>query len=334
MIFGRRTIVELTYEGVNITDDIAPYLLSFQYTDNGTNRSDDLQITLQDRAGNWRDPWMPQDGDKIQATIVPIDWGHDLSLSCGTFQVDGIEYNGPPDTIQISGVSFPVASGLKSEEKSKAWEKVTLSQITSRIAASAGLTAQFETDDVKYDRIDQTNQTDVAFLAQLADKEGATVKVTNELLVVYDDRKFENEPPVRTLERGVNLVKTYGFSRNVIDMAYSSCTLTYYDSSKNKTITGTFEIPGATGPVLKIQERVESTAEAVRYAKNELRRRNREAQKARFQLVGDPNLVQGVTVEVKGYGQFDGIYFVETATHTVGGGGYETSIDARKVLTF
>jgi phage protein D len=329
----RWAAIELIYQGVDISGDVAPFLLSLQYTDNGTGRADDLQITLQDRDGLWRAGWMPQNGDSIQAAIIPVNWDMER-LDCGTFEVDTIEYNGPTDTIQIKGVSFPVTSGLKSEAKSKAWEKVTLSLITARIAEAAGLSAQFETDDVSYERIDQTEQTDISFLAQLAEREGATVKVTNDLLVVYDDRRFESESPVMTIERGKSLVKTFGFTRGVIDAAYASCTLTYYDSSNNQTISGTYEIPGAVGPALKIQQRVESVAEAIRYARNELRKRNREAQKARFRLIGDTSIVQGVTIEVYGYGNFDGVYFVETATHTVGGGGFETAIEARKVLTY
>lgn len=338
MSYERKTQIELTYEGVNISDDIAPFLLSFRYGDNGTNRADDLQITLQDREGRWRRDWFPSDGDQIKASIVTRYWedGTPRRLFCGSFQVDAIGYGGPPDTIQISAVSWPVASGLKNEEKSKAWEKVTFSQIANRIAEIAGLTCQFETEDVSYDRMDQSQQTDIAFLAQLAEKEGATVKVTNEAIVVYDDVRMESMPPVRVIERGVSRVKTYDFQRGIIDAAYASCTLTYSDVGHNqkRTITGTYAIPGAKGPTLKIQERVESTAEAVRYARNELRRRNREAQKARFALMGDTELVQGVTIQVKGYGKFDGIYFVETASHSIGGGGFETSIDCRKVLNF
>lgn len=336
MTYQRKTEIELTYEGANISDDIAPYLLSFTYTDNGTGRADDLRITLQDRDGRWCDTWMPEDGDSIKASILLHYWvdTKPQRLSCGTFDVDSVDYSGPPDTIEISAVSWPVASGLKNEAKNKAWEKVTLSQIANRIAANASLKAQFETIDVNYERIDQTQQTDIAFLAQLAEKEGASVKVANGTIVVYDDRRFESVPPVRTIERGASRVKNYRFAHGVIDAAYASCTLTYYDSSKKQNITGTYTIPGAKGPVLKIQERVESTAEAIRYARNELRRRNREAQKASFVLIGDPGLVQGVTVRVAGYGKFDAVYFVETATHSVSGGGYETTIDCRKVLNF
>lgn len=333
----RRTEVQLTYEGVNITEDIAPYLVSFQYTDNGTSRADDLQLTLQDRDGRWRSPWMPADGDRIAAEVVMHNWiypGSRQTMHCGTFQVDQLTYSGPSDTLHVGAVSWPVSKGLKNEEKSKAWEKVTLRKIAETIASSAGLKLLYDTIEASYDRIDQTQQSDISFLAQLAEKEGATVKVTNDTIVIYDDLRFESVPPVRTIERGMSDVLTYSFERNVVGSAYASCTVTYRDSAKNRNIAGTFAIPGAIGPTLKINERVESEAEAIRFARNALRQRNRDAQRGTITLVGDPKLVQGVTVELRGYGKFDSTYFIDSATHTVGNNGYVTRVEIRKVLTF
>jgi len=365
-IQSRRAEVEIVYEGVNITKDIAPFLLSFRYTDNGTGKADDIRITLQDKEGKWRNPWMPVDGDKITANIVLYHWekqGVVQRVKCGTFYVDSLDYSGPPDTISIGAVSYPIAGGLKREKKTKAWEKVTFKQIASRIATAAKLKLIFETADVKYDRMDQTEQSDIAFLAQLAEKESSSVKVTNDAIVIYDDYKFENTKPVREIERSKSDIKKYSFQRNFDGVGYAKCIISYTKTvttkkkkketddlneqstvfqtnatSKSKkrtvTITGSYTIPGKSGPTLKLQERVESTAEAIRRARNELRNRNKEAQKANFTLVGDPKLVQGVTVEVFKFGKFNGKYFIETVSHSIGSSGYETSIQCRKALTF
>ncbi|MFX3635458.1 MAG: phage late control D family protein [Candidatus Pristimantibacillus sp.] len=338
-IHSRRAVVEITYEGVNITKDIAPYLLSFRYTDNGNSKADDVQITLQDRDGKWRYKWMPIDGDKIIVSIVLYHWEKaDTAkrIPCGTFYIDAISYNGPPDVMTIGAVSYPIAGGLKREKKTKSWEKVSLRTIASSIATAAQLKLIFETSDVKYDRMEQTEQSDIAFLANLAEKEGASVKVTNDSIVIYDDYKFENTAPVRDIERGVSNIKQYNFQRNYDDASYAKCTISYTTTAKKKTqtITGSYTIPGAKGPTLKLQQRVESTAEAVKRAKNELRNRNKQANTASFTLVGDPKLVQGVTVDVLKFSNFNGKYFIDSATHSIGSGGYETSIQCRKVLTF
>ena len=45
----RRTEAEVTFDGVDITQSIKPYLLSITYTDNEEGETDDLQIKILDR---------------------------------------------------------------------------------------------------------------------------------------------------------------------------------------------------------------------------------------------------------------------------------------------
>lgn len=339
----RKTELKITYEGVDISRDISPFLVSFNFTDSGDERADDLQITLADREGRWRDPWMPKRGERIQAEIISRNrdksWtAH--SLKCGMFSVDAASFSGPPDVVTIQAASLPANTNLKNEEVTKSWEKVTLSQIARSIANKAKLKLLFETEDVKYDRIDQTQQSDIAFLTTTAYREGVSTKITNDTIVLFDDRKFESIEPVRVIERepedGTNDVIDYSFEYYTTDAAYAACQVSYYETNKKKkrTITGTYRIPGATGPTLKINERVESQAEAIRKARKALRQKNKEAQRATFTLLGDYRLLQGVTVEVAGFGYFDAKYFVETATHSVGSNGYRTKIELRKVLGY
>ena len=53
---------------------------------------------------------------------------------------------------------------------------------------------------------------------------------------------------------------------------------------------------------------------------------------ATFTFPGNPALVAGVTVELKGWGAFDGKYIITQAVHTVSGSGYTTQIKLRRVL--
>lgn len=52
---SRRTWVDITFQGANITNSIRPYLLSLTYTDNEDGEADDLQLRLQDRAQVWQE---------------------------------------------------------------------------------------------------------------------------------------------------------------------------------------------------------------------------------------------------------------------------------------
>ena len=69
-------------------------------------------------------------------------------------------------------------------------------------------------------------------------------------------------------------------------------------------------------------------------AKKSLRLHNKLAKTAVFTLPGDVGLVAGVTVELRGWGGWDGKYIITKAVHTVGRGGYTTQISIRKVLGY
>lgn len=334
----RQAIVNLVYEGVDISRDIAPYLISLSYTDAGNCRADDLQISLADPDGRWRSSWMPKRGERVQASITLKDWyfeGSERRLDCGIFDVDTVSYTGPdPDEITIHAVSYPGKSAIKNETRTRSWENVTLRQIAKQIANAAGLGLLYEMAEVVYDRINQSEETDLAFLSSQAEREGAALKVTNDMLVLFDEQKYEKQPPVREIVRGESDILSYSFDVQTVGVSYASCEITYTDSKK-KTIRGSFKVPGADGgPVLKLNERVASVAEANRKARAALRRANKDAQRATLELMGDYMLVQGVTVKLSGFGAFDDVYFVETARHMIDRSGYRTRIELRKVLGY
>jgi len=333
----RQAVVNLVYEGVDISRDIAPFFVSLSYTDSGNGRADNLQITLADPDGRWRGGWMPRRGDRVRAAIELKDWyfeGVDRRLDCGIFDVDSVSYTGPEDEITISAVSYPGNSAMKNETRTRSWENVTLRQIANQIAKAAGMKLLYEMPEVTYDRINQSEETDLAFLSSQAEREGAALKVTNDMLVLFDEQKYEKQPPVREIVRGESDILSYSFDVQTVGVSYASCEIAYTDSKK-KTIRGSFKVPGADGgPVLKLNERVASVAEANRKARAALRRANKDAQRATLELMGDYMLVQGVTVKLSGFGAFDDVYFVETARHMIDRSGYRTRIELRKVLGY
>lgn len=333
----RRAKLKLLMQGVDISIDIAPFLSSFTFEDNGNGKADNISLTLSDREGKWRGPWFPERGNRIDASIIVQNWhseGDEYTLPCGTFDIDAISNSGPPDTVQIQAISLPGSSPLKNENKTKSWENVTLSQIATSISSSASMKLMFQTEDINFDRIDQTEETDLSFLARVCTSEGVMLKVTNDTIVIYDEKQLENMNVVTKLTRGSSEIEGYSFNVSSVGVTYATCEITYTDSSSGRIIRGSFTAPGVTGSTLRINERVTSEAEAIRKARNALRNKNKNAQTASFTLVGNPNLAQGVTVEVSGFGRFDDKYFVDVCRHEISGEGYRTSLEMRKVLDY
>ena len=70
---ARRTVIEIAFDGVDITESIRPYLLSVTYTDNEEDEADDLQITLQDRDRIWMEQWLMEAIEAAAAAKLEIE---------------------------------------------------------------------------------------------------------------------------------------------------------------------------------------------------------------------------------------------------------------------
>ncbi|MEK3947334.1 contractile injection system protein, VgrG/Pvc8 family [Paenibacillus sp. FSL H7-0703] len=371
IINARRAQVVVNYNGKDITKELSDYLLDFTYTDAEPGTLDDLQINLEDKARKWSGPWSPSAGDRIVAYIKTIGWdkpGEIKRLNCGTFEVDSIDFAGPPDTVSIKAVSLPVTTNVRQEKKTKAWESVTLKSIAAEIAKRAGFTLMYEAHgNPKYDRQDQTDVSDLAFLNDLCKQEGIALKVTGKKLVLFDEYVYEQKPSALTIERGVSDIISYGFTFSTQDVAYAGCEVSYQPAAKKSTskkkddksttkavaestskdskkkkekskqpkpIKVIYRPPDAPkdGPILKVSQSVGSQAEAINAARKSLREKNKDAGKATLSLMGNVGLAAGMTITIKGFGRFDGKYIIVSATHAVGSSGYTTNLEIRKVL--
>lgn len=115
--------------------------------------------------------------------------------------------------------------------------------------------------------------------------------------------------------------------------AYSSCHVSYEDDSGN-TYEATFtpETGYSEGEVLEIKEQVSSNEEAMELARRRLRKANKGEMTGSFKMQGDPELMSGNTVELAGWGDFDGKWSIDEAAHSVSKNGYTTSIKISKVI--
>ena len=246
MTQGRRVKLKLDYNNKDISANLDPFLLNFSYTDHSSGQADDLQITLADRAGLWRGDWLPEKGATLQASIITENWGQDgkiEALSLGMFEIDEIELSGQPDVVTIKALSIPESSSLRGEVKTRAWEKTKLSVIAKDIASGAAMELVYDTDDdPDYDRIEQTEQSDLQFLLKLCNDAGLSLKVTDKQIVIFDDRKYEKIDTAMTIIRGVSSVSKYSATSSTRDV-YSSCRVKYHNAKTKQDIDYTYTPP-------------------------------------------------------------------------------------------
>lgn len=232
---ARRTAVCLTFAGVDISTDINKHLLSLTYTDNEEDKTDDLQLSLDDREGVWLGNWLntpgASKGAEISAVIVQKNWesnGKDRVLDCGVFEIDTVDGSGPPAKATIKAGSIPYKSTVRTQKKTKAWENYTLSGIAKEIAGKNGLTCMFESAfDPLYTRKEQIQKSDITFLQRLCKAAGISLKVTAKIIVLFDAVAYEQKDAVRVIKRGMADVSSWSFSTSLHDASYSKCHVSY-----------------------------------------------------------------------------------------------------------
>lgn len=324
------TRVELIYQGVDISRDIAGDLLSFRFTDNESGKADDMELRLKDDRGLWSGPWLPRQGDTIQAAIIHWTGEEEKRLECGTFSIDELEYEKPPSVVVIRGVSVPLDNNIRRLRRSRGWESVQLSGIAQEIADEAGIDLFFLVDiDPTYQRIDQHEESNLRFLQRLCDQEAYSLKVTDRQLVVFSSEVLEQNPSIKTIKEGVSGIKSVRFKTQTHDV-YSTIIVTYLDTETGELNEFVYTDSSVTnGRESHLVRRAESIEEAERRARAAMRRHNRLESSGSITLVGDTDLLTGVAIDYESGSAWDGKFLISKAVHTVGSG-YETSID----LTF
>ncbi len=360
---SRRVKIDVSIGGHDATGHISPSLLTFTYTDNISGKADEVQISLQDRDGNWSGPWEPSKGMDVVARLECQNWfadGESLTLNCGSFRIDEVDLKGPPDIYSIKAVTSDLTSALRDTTKTRGWENTNLQEIANQVAGEHGLALHYDGPSHSMKRQDQREEADLPFVHRIAKERGMECKIYDKKLILFDSQQQESKSSSITLTRKDSVVLQYSFSGKSSQTSYSKAEVKYTDTATGTTHTATAaaspaaastsERSGSTSreflaifdeeesseggeKTLQLNERVESSAEAIRLADKRLHDANKKENKASLSCMGHPGLVAGITVQLADFGNFSGAYIIEKATHTLSGQGYTTNIELRKCNT-
>lgn len=347
----RKTSVAVTFDGVDVSEDVSKYLKSLSYTDSEDGEADDLQLSLADKDAVWMQKWLNNravaaylgvrneddagKGITISAKILYEDDNDVDELDCGLFYLDSIGISGPPPTVSIKASSLPVHKDVKSVKQSRSWERYSLSGIAAEIAASGGLMLLYlSQSDPQYGRLEQYGVSNIAFLRDLCVRAGLSVKVSGGMLIVYEKSEYEIKKTVAEIRYGDGRYTNFKLATNAVGTSYTSCHVAF-TRENGDTISGwAFSEKNSdrkTDNVLEVIENVASVAEAENLAAALLKDATALEYVVTFTMPGNPRLVAGCTVRLAGFGAWDGSYMIKTAKHVVGDGGYSTSLTLRRV---
>ena len=209
----RRTNVSLSIAGTDVTQQLAPELISFEHSDDTERNADTITIKISDAQHKYLLEWTIDKGTEIVAKIQTFNWskpGETLEVECGSFYVDRIEYSSNPSIVTIKATSLPVSGSFKGVVKNKGWENQTLKQIAEQIAKESGLKLDYRAkDNPQMARCDQDYESDGRLLLRLATQAGLCVKVQKKTLIIFDEEELDKQEPWTTLTRDITPIKSW-----------------------------------------------------------------------------------------------------------------------------
>ncbi|MBQ4114079.1 hypothetical protein IJD34_01605 [bacterium] len=318
-----KPIFKIEYNQKDITTDVSNQVLNIEYTDFEHGQSDEITITFEDTQKLWQGSWIPSKGDSLR---VFIGYEGEKLLNCGIFEIDEIEFATPPDILTVKALATGITKALR-QNNSVAYENKTLKQIASEIAQKHSLTLVGEIEDVRVERITQNQERDLTFLKKLAEQYGYIFKIAEGNLVFYKTEKLTGADAAKILYRTdlSRISLTEKTSKN-----YKSVTVSYHNPKTGKKITATAKNENCVkGDTLKINERCENKQQALLKAKAALAKGNNTIEGS-IDLVGNPNLIAGLNVELKDLGYFSGKYHITQTRHFIDRtSGYGTSLEVK-----
>ena len=233
--------------GNDITAQISDRLLRIRVQDEAGQKSDTVELTLDDRG---QDLPLPTENTELR---VFLGYGHDNNSpqEMGTYVVDEVEFSYPPATVKVRGKAMEFSPTFK-QPKTRSWHEQTIGQIVSQIAGEHGLTPQIHPSyrNRKIDHIDQTEESDAHFLTRLARLNGATCKPAEAMLVFIPQGAGLSVQGSRLPAAILGAQEVSGYRATVKDRGrYAKVEAKYQDKETGTEKKVEAAVPGATAPL-------------------------------------------------------------------------------------
>ena len=306
--------------------------------------------------------WTHTDDDELftEAKSVKIAMGYvDDLRDMIEGEITQIHPDFPADaipTLTVEGHSL--LHRLQGNNKTRTFQNVTDKQIVEQLAQDAGLEADAEDPNVQYEYVIQANQTDLDFLRDRARRIHFEVLVQNRKLIFR--RSQENQTKTYTL-LWAETQKSVAASGRVLPL--KSCSLqmntlkppttvevrSYDPKSKQAFVSRagsadqTSRMGGRqTGADVSttfqrqrghvhVSTPFASQQECDQHARAAYNNEAMGLITGNAATIGTPDLHSGQVIELRGIGKrFEGEYLVDEATHSLGGDGYQTSLNLKR----
>lgn len=317
--------------GVDVTEDLTPFILSAEYQDAVKDEADSLSLTVAAPDDRFLNGWYPDKGDTLELLLgYPGDF-----IPSGVFEIDQTEISGSATAstvLNIKAISAGVTKALRTV-RSDRHEDSSLRKIADKIADRHGLTVVGDIDPgLTIKHATQYRKTDLAFLACLAKDYGYVFSVRGNDLVFTEVYALEDRPAVTTIS--ADSLISYGFT-DKSTQSYGAATVRYSDPDTQKTTQYAREesTPETTeADTLEVFTTAKEATTANAKARAALHEKNTRKITGNLILPGTPSLLAGNNFTLTGLGVFDGTYHIEKSVHSLSpAAGYATTVNVKKI---
>ena len=318
---------KVTLNGRDLTEKLAPRLMSLRLSERRGEEADELEIVLHDSDGKVA---IPPEGAVLR---VLLGWerGSEVTVGLvdkGSFTVDEVAWDGPPDRLTIRARSADLKESFRTR-RNKAWIATTIGAVVTEIAARHGLVARCHADLLQsaIAAAEQSNKSDMQFLRDLARRHDATATVKAGTLIFAPIGAATTATgaklPTATITR--RQCSSYAWHRASRENAQDGVEAQWHDkaSATRKTVT-----TGGTNRK-RLKKIYASEADAKTAARAEERRLERAAADLDLTLaLGDPGTAPGRRVNLSGFkSQIDGTrWIIASADHAMDDRGLTTRL--------
>ena len=181
---ARQAGIDLTLsDGESLLPRIKPRLVSASLAEKREAEADELQVRLSNSDGLLA---VPEPG-AVLSLAMGWERGGDVAVGLvdkGTFTIDEVGQEGPPDVVILTGRSADLTGQLR-QRRTKAWRDTTLGSVLDEIAQRHGRQARIEASlaSQAIAVIEQEGKSDMAFVRDLGQRYDAIATWKNGLLL-------------------------------------------------------------------------------------------------------------------------------------------------------
>lgn len=221
------------YGEIDISDDIQNSISSLVYTDNSKDVIDDLELDIENLDYRWLREWYPDENARLLVGVLQTENNVPRFLDLGVFYVDEPTFNN--QRLNLKCLALPLDQTIREQKNSIAWEKITLKELLNKISSKHQLNFEMHCDDEFFERLDQDNETDLAFLKRILSEIALNLKLTDDKIIVFSDDFMENNPTIEIFSVDDYRIRSFTLKKKNKDI-FDKVEVSYYDADKKEHI--------------------------------------------------------------------------------------------------